>query len=479
MRKTQFLWLALIPLGAVGALATGIMALPWQFSAAPDKISAVTPPGKTRASDGAARQGAPAGKRPARADQPTGAPADSPKVKTAASARNPSRGSADKSVYSGGDNPFGIDIARINGEGSSVIAGYANPGTPVTIFADGSPIGAVTADTSGDWVFITPHKFASMDPKLSLKAGDHMPKTVTALANDQSAAPSARLGSTTRDTAPGWVGSNATARSATAAPKRTAEEVTRQMLQRLRKLTEEANAKARASGAGDAAGQVVASPQPVSADDANRPTAVAERATSAGTDISPARPRIGEAGGAARPAVTAAAPVRTATAKRNTTPADGAVRVAAALPKPSAPSTPPAPTHAKPSHGDPMTASTRETAAVSNLPVPVQFVYRKAELTEKGREAAKLLLAYLKAKRFKHVVLSGHADERGTRAANMALSRQRLGRIEELLRTGGFGGDLELVPKGESEKYTGVDRSQFDIEELWQLDRRVEVVSAE
>ncbi len=108
----------------------------------------------------------------------------------------------------------------------------------------------------------------------------------------------------------------------------------------------------------------------------------------------------------------------------------------------------------------------------------MQFVYRKAELTPKGREAAALLLKYFLAKDFKDVVLSGHADERGTNRANMALSKQRLLRIEQLLREGGFQGRLKLVPKGETEKYTGVDRSQFDTEELWQLDRRVEVVSA-
>ena len=37
-------------------------------------------------------------------------------------------------------------------------------------------------------------------------------------------------------------------------------------------------------------------------------------------------------------------------------------------------------------------------------------------------------------------------------------------------------GDLELVPKGKTEPYTGVVRSEYNQEELYQLDRRVELV---
>jgi len=113
------------------------------------------------------------------------------------------------------------------------------------------------------------------------------------------------------------------------------------------------------------------------------------------------------------------------------------------------------------------------------VPVPVQFRFRQAEFTPQGREAAALLLAYFKAKQFKSVVLSGHADERGSAPANKALSKQRLIRIERLLRNGGFNGGIKLLPMGETQKYSGVDRSKFEAEELYQLDRRVEVLSAQ
>ena len=109
----------------------------------------------------------------------------------------------------------------------------------------------------------------------------------------------------------------------------------------------------------------------------------------------------------------------------------------------------------------------------------MHFVYREPVFTPEGEKAAALLLRYFKLKGFKKVALSGHADERGSHGANLQLSKQRLDYLAQYLREGGFEGELELVPKGETEKFTGVDRSEYPPEELWQLDRRVEVMSVE
>ncbi len=40
----------------------------------------------------------------------------------------------------------------------------------------------------------------------------------------------------------------------------------------------------------------------------------------------------------------------------------------------------------------------------------------------------------------------------------------------------GFEGELELVPKGESEPFAGVERGEYEREDLYQLDRRVELI---
>lgn len=123
-------------------------------------------------------------------------------------------------------------------------------------------------------------------------------------------------------------------------------------------------------------------------------------------------------------------------------------------------------------------AAPGEAGLHKSVPVPITFIFNEATFTDDGRRAAGLLLEYLKLKRFKKVSLTGHADERGTEELNMDLSKERLDTVAHYLRKGGYDGALELIPKGESEPFTGVVRSQFNQEELWQLDRRVELIIA-
>ena len=119
--------------------------------------------------------------------------------------------------------------------------------------------------------------------------------------------------------------------------------------------------------------------------------------------------------------------------------------------------------------------SSSSQSSMTTTPVPMTFVYNEATLTPEGRDAAHLLLEYLTLKKFASVTLSGHADERGLPDYNMELSRQRLVTIERVLRDGGYQGKLDLLPKGATEPFMGIDRSRYPHEELMQLDRRVEL----
>lgn len=116
-----------------------------------------------------------------------------------------------------------------------------------------------------------------------------------------------------------------------------------------------------------------------------------------------------------------------------------------------------------------------EPAPQKAIPIPIQFIYREATFTPDGEKAANLLLQYLHLGKLSEITLSGHADERGTEALNMELSRERLKTVETYLRSGGYEGKLALLAKGKSEPFTGVDRTSFAKEELFQLDRRVEL----
>jgi outer membrane protein OmpA-like peptidoglycan-associated protein len=127
---------------------------------------------------------------------------------------------------------------------------------------------------------------------------------------------------------------------------------------------------------------------------------------------------------------------------------------------------------AKSDHGSDAAAVTNEADIV---PVPLKFVFREATLTEEGRRAADLLLEYLLLKQRPAITLTGHADERGTAAFNLSLSAERLQTVANFLRAGGYAGKLILIPKGDTEPFTGVDRRLFSREDLYDLDRRVEL----
>ena len=121
--------------------------------------------------------------------------------------------------------------------------------------------------------------------------------------------------------------------------------------------------------------------------------------------------------------------------------------------------------------------SSPRKSASGALVFPITFEYRKSSFTSSGRDAADQLLNHIKAKNYSQVTLTGHTDERGSESVNLRVSRNRLNAVAEHLRSGGYSGKLNLIPKGESQPYDGVDRSTRSEEDLWELDRRVELAS--
>src|SRR5690606_19257256 len=109
--------------------------------------------------------------------------------------------------------------------------------------------------------------------------------------------------------------------------------------------------------------------------------------------------------------------------------------------------------------GKPISPRAVDADRGKTVPIPIQFVYREATFTPDGEKAADLLLQYVKLGKFPVITLSGHADERGSPGLNMALSKDRLETVEKHLRSGGYKGRLILLPKGETEPYSGVDRA--------------------
>jgi len=132
--------------------------------------------------------------------------------------------------------------------------------------------------------------------------------------------------------------------------------------------------------------------------------------------------------------------------------------------------------HPQPAPSPSTMASALRMEAVPLPPVPITFAYNEANLTPAGRQQAAALSGFLNKQKLTSVTLSGHADERGSDAFNMELSRQRLETVAHYLHEAGYTGELKLVAKGKREPYLSPDRDRLPKEDAFQLDRRVELL---
>jgi len=318
-----------------------------------------------------------------------------------------------------------LDISRVSPEGVSVFAGRAAPDSYVTVMEDGKPAASAQADANGEWSITTEHKFASTDPKLSFQTSatppppEEKPPVKTATAEPPAPAP----GKPTPE-----------ASAAANDVMKKFESLVSEAREEARKEQEE---KERSRQQAETGSKPAAEPSPGPGPAPDTTTAIEPSRTS------PAETRP-ETGSAAETPVTPSTPAEKPTPETKTA-------VAA------------------------VTTSPGPKAEQAVIPVPLMFVYNEATLTTEGRHAANLLLEYLTLKHLKAVKLTGHADERGTEGYNFDLSRERLDTVARLLREGGYTGTLDLVPKGKSEPYMGIDRSKFHGEALYQFDRRVEL----
>jgi outer membrane protein OmpA-like peptidoglycan-associated protein len=315
-----------------------------------------------------------------------------------------------------------LDISRISPTGSSVFAGRAEPHSYVTVYENDKAVGSVKADENGEWSLVTEHRFASLEPNLAFKAGAAPPP-----AADTASAPKMPDVAVKTEGAKGL--------SANSSP----EAVAKNLMSGFEKLVADAREEAKA----EAAKPPSAAEEPVPSVDV---PATALMTSPSASSAPTAEVKISEAPKG---------------------------EIAQAKPKSGTVETAPASQVAAAESGAPQKPVPVQGSA--SIPVPIMFVYNEANFTSEGRRAADLLIEYLKLKHLKSISLSGHADERGSDPYNMDLSRERLDAVARYLRDGGFSGELDLVPKGKSEPFTGVDRSKFSGEALYQLDRRVEL----
>jgi outer membrane protein OmpA-like peptidoglycan-associated protein len=127
------------------------------------------------------------------------------------------------------------------------------------------------------------------------------------------------------------------------------------------------------------------------------------------------------------------------------------------------------------------TVAPRETAALrfESRPSPITFIYNEASFTEQGRTRAAAMAAFFKQQRIATATLSGHADERGSDLFNLRLSQERLDTVARYLRDAGYSGKLVLVPMGKRQPFAVANRQRLSPEEVFALDRRVELMGTQ
>lgn len=114
--------------------------------------------------------------------------------------------------------------------------------------------------------------------------------------------------------------------------------------------------------------------------------------------------------------------------------------------------------------------------AVEKVPVPVTFKANTAAFTHKGQEAVADLAVMLRRDQPPRITLIGHTDERGAEDVNLYLSQQRAEAVAEYLRENGYHGQIQVEGAGESQPAALYDPSRYTKEEIWALNRRVEML---
>jgi OmpA-OmpF porin, OOP family len=113
---------------------------------------------------------------------------------------------------------------------------------------------------------------------------------------------------------------------------------------------------------------------------------------------------------------------------------------------------------------------------VESVPIPVAFEANSIRFTTKGEQAANDLAGYLQRQGSPEITLIGHTDERGPEHENLLLSRRRAEALAQYLREAGYDGLVHTEGAGESQPIQLADPSFYSPEEIWALNRRVELV---
>lgn len=111
------------------------------------------------------------------------------------------------------------------------------------------------------------------------------------------------------------------------------------------------------------------------------------------------------------------------------------------------------------------------------VPLPINFEFNSTKFSPVGEKAVAELGDYLEQQHVAAVTLIGHTDRRGPDAYNVELSEARVRRVADVLHERGVDVHVTAIGKG---WHDPLDTSRLpfspDQEEIWALNRRVELV---
>ncbi len=108
--------------------------------------------------------------------------------------------------------------------------------------------------------------------------------------------------------------------------------------------------------------------------------------------------------------------------------------------------------------------------------IPVKFGYNQSILNQDGIQSINSLLDIIKARQeLKNITLIGHTDDRGTDAFNLNLSQKRAETVAKYLINHGIKFTITPIGKGKSNPPVISDPSKYSQEEIWAIQRRVEL----
>lgn len=126
--------------------------------------------------------------------------------------------------------------------------------------------------------------------------------------------------------------------------------------------------------------------------------------------------------------------------------------------------------------GDLLLTRSLRDVAVAAVPVPIQFVRDREEMTPLGQQYAAEIARLLGQQGHPHVLLVGHTDPDGSDQHNLALSLRRAQAVRRYLIKQGYpGGHVDAEGRGRREPLLLANASEYSQSQINQMLRRVEM----